>query len=70
MKYFHGGKPGAIQITDNEFETFDLPILYAKSVDGLVFKRNRIHTNTDYKPFHWNQNRFLLEKVNRVEIAE
>lgn len=70
VKYFHGGKPGAIQITDNEFETFDLPILYAKSVDGLVFKRNRIHTNTDYKPFHWNQNRFLLEKVNRVEIAE
>lgn len=70
VKYFHGGKPGAIQITDNEFEVFDAPILYAKSVDGLVFKRNRIHTNTDYKPFHWNQNRFLLEKVNRVEIAE
>ena len=70
VKYFHGGKPGAIQITDNEFDTFDAPILYAKSVDGLIFKQNKIKTNNAYKPFHWNQNRFLLEKVNRVEITE
>ena len=68
--YFHGGKPGAIQIIDNEFDTFDAPILYAKSVDGLVFKQNIIRTNTDYPPFHWNHNRFLLERVNRVEIDE
>lgn len=70
VKYFHGGKPGAIQITDNEFDTFDAPILYAKSVDGLIFKQNKITTNNAYLPFHWNQNRFLLEKVNRVEITE
>lgn len=69
-KFFHGGKPGAIQITDNEFDTFDIPILYAKSVDGLIFKRNHIRTNTDYKPFHWNQSRFRLEKVNRAEISD
>ena len=62
VKYFHGGKPGAIQITDNEFDTFDAPILYAKSVDGLIFKQNKIKTNNAYRPFHWNQNRFLLEK--------
>ena len=68
--YFHGGKPGAIQIVDNEFDTFDAPILYAKSIDGLVFKQNIIRTNTDYPPFHWNHNRFLLERVNRVEIDE
>lgn len=70
VKYFHGGKPGAIRITDNEFEVFDAPVLYAKSVDGLVFERNKISTNSDYKPFHWNQSRFLLEKVNRAEISE
>lgn len=70
VKYFHGGKPGAIQIIDNDFDTFDAPVLYAKSVDGLVFKGNRIRTNTEYKPFHWNRNRFLLERVNRTEIAE
>lgn len=68
--YFHGGKPGAIQITDNVFDTFDAPILYAKSVDGLVFRRNIIRKNTAYPPFHWNRNRFLLERVNRIEIDE
>lgn len=70
VKYFHGGKPDAIQITDNEFDTFDAPILYAKSVDGLIFKQNKITTNNAYQPFHRNKNRFLLEKVNRVEITE
>ncbi len=68
VKYFHGGRQGAIQIIDNEFETFDSPILYAKSVDGLVFRDNVIKTNKDYQPFHWNKNRFLLEKVNNIEI--
>lgn len=37
-RYFHSG----IVIEDNEFETFDMPILYAKSVDGLVFRNNVI----------------------------
>lgn len=68
--YFHGGKPQAIKIVNNEFYTFDAPILYAKSVDGLLFKDNVIKTNQDYKPFHWNRNRFLFERVNRVEISE
>lgn len=35
QQYFHGGPEGGIVIEDNEFETFDAPILYAKSVDGL-----------------------------------
>lgn len=36
------------------------PILYAKSVDGLIFRKNVIKENEEYKPFHWNQNSFLL----------
>ena len=68
--FFHGGKDAGIIIEDNEFETFDAPILYAKSVDGLVFRRNRVRTNVDYKPFHWNRSRFLFERVNRVQISE
>lgn len=68
VKYFHGGKKGAIRIENNEFDMFDTPVLYAKSVDGLVFKNNVIRKNDSYKPFHWNQNRFLLEKVTNVEI--
>lgn len=68
--YFHGGTPQAIKIVNNQFDTFDSPVLYAKSVDGLLFKGNTIKRNHDYKPFHWNHNRFLLERVNRVEISE
>lgn len=49
QQYFHGGPEGGIVIEDNEFETFDAPILYAKSVDGLVFRNNTIKLNTEYK---------------------
>ena len=70
QQYFHGGPEGGIVIEDNEFETFDAPILYAKSVDGLVFRNNTIKLNTEYKPFHPNRNRFWLEKMTNVTIAE
>ena len=70
QKYFHGGNGKGIVIEDNVFETFDAPILYAKSVDGLVFRRNTIKTNNDYKPFHFNKNRFWLERVTNVTITE
>jgi hypothetical protein len=68
--YFHGGKKGAITIVDNVFETFDNPILYAKSVNGLVFKNNTIIKTNDFEPFHWNKERFLLERVINAEIEE
>ena len=67
--YFHGGHPGAITITGNTFETFDIPVLYAKSVDGLVFKDNTVIVNNDYRPFHKNRNRFLLERTDNIEIS-
>lgn len=70
QQYFHGGPEGGIVIEDNKFETFDAPILYAKSVDGLVFRNNTIKLNTEYKPFHPNRNRFWLERVTNVTIAE
>lgn len=70
QKYFHGGKDGGIVIEDNVFETFDAPILYAKSVDGLVYRRNVIKVNHDYKTFHPNQRRFWLERVTNVSIME
>ena len=66
--YFHGGKKNAIRIVDNEFETFDHPLLYAKSVDGLLWKGNTIRHNTDYPPYHWNNSSVLLERVTNVNI--
>ena len=70
QSYFHGGKNGGIVIENNTFDTFDAPILYAKSVDGLVFRNNVIRTNQEYPPFHFNKNRFRLERVTNVSIEE
>ena len=67
-KYFHGGRPNSIVIEKNHFITFDKPLLYAKSVDGLTFRKNKITKNNDYKPFHWNQEEVLMEKVKETSI--
>ncbi|WP_449435663.1 hypothetical protein [Pedobacter steynii] len=63
--YFHSG----IRILDNQFETFDKPILYAKSVDGLIFKGNQIKTNKEYPAFHNSTKRILLERVTGTDIS-
>ena len=65
-RYFHGGKHDAIVIEKNHFITFDKPLLYAKSVDGLIFRKNKVTRNNDYKPLHWNQEEILLERVKGV----
>lgn len=70
QKYFHGGKEGGIVIENNEFQTFDSPILYAKSVNGLIFRNNQIIKNEEYQPFHSNRNRFKLERVTNALIEE
>lgn len=68
-KFFHGGKdaPGVV-IEDNEFITFDIPLVYAKSIDGLVFRKNKITHNNEFPAFHWNKHPFFFEKVANVTI--
>lgn len=66
-KYFHGGKPDAIVVEKNHFITFDTPLLYAKSVDGLIFRKNKVTKNNDYKPFHWNKEEVKLEKCRMTD---
>ncbi len=63
-KFFHSG----IVIENNTFETFDRPLLYAKSTNGLVFRNNTIIHNNDFEPFHWNKHPFLFEKVENITI--
>ena len=70
QKPFHGGRKNAIRIVDNAFETFDMPLLYAKSVDGLLMRNNTLKTNHDYAPMHWNKKRILLEVVTRARVEE
>ena len=66
QKYFHSN----ILIENNVFETFDEPILYAKSVDNLIYRNNKIIKNKEFKPFHWNKERFKLERTKNVKITE
>ncbi len=66
QQYFHSG----ILIEGNTFEMFDKPILYAKSVDGVVFRNNTITYNTQFEPFHWNNHTFLLEHVKNILIED
>lgn len=68
QKYFHGGKKGAIKIENNLFDTFDTPILYAKSTDGLTFKNNTILQNSSYPAFHQNTHRFWFQRVKNYDI--
>lgn len=68
--YFHGGAPRSIVIEKNIFNTFDAPLLYAKSVNGLVFRKNKVYKNTDYKAFHWNDQPVKLERCIQTEIEE
>lgn len=65
-KYFHSN----IVIENNEFETFDAPILYAKSVDGLIFRNNTVKQNNQYPAFHWNNHRFFFQRVVNSEIKD
>ena len=62
--WFHSG----IEVVDNVFETFDVPLLYAKSVDGLIFRRNEIRRNDDYPPLMRNASRIRLERVTNARI--
>ena len=67
-KYFHGGKDDAIVIEKNHFITFDKPLLYAKSVDGLIFRKNKVTRNNDFEAFHWNQEEVMIEKSGKVKV--
>lgn len=68
-KYFHGGNGKGVVIEENVFETFDAPVVYAKSLDGLRFVGNKVIQNSDYAPFHWNRFRFLFDRVTNVTIG-
>lgn len=67
-KYFHGGEKDSIVIEDNLFETFDKPLLYAKSCDGIIFRNNTIRKTTDFPAFHGNKHGFFFERVKNITI--
>lgn len=59
---YHSG----IVIEDNVFETFEVPLLYAKSVDGLVWRNNKVERNSNY--VKRNGRPFILNYCENVKI--
>lgn len=66
--YFHGGKKG-ITIENNEFITFDNPLVYAISVDGLKIQNNKITHSHDFPAYHHNKYSFKFQRVKNTIIA-
>jgi hypothetical protein len=59
----------SIAIVGNTFHAFDYPVLFARSVEGLLFKDNRILRSRDFEPFHERQATFWLQACRNVEIT-
>jgi polygalacturonase len=58
-----------IRIEHNVFQTFDYPILYAKSTGNLIFKNNLIERTALLPPVSDNHNAFTLNGCSRVVIT-
>ena len=56
-----------MRISDNEFETFDVPLLFAISSEKLSFTGNRIRYNNHYRG--WNKKPFIFRRCKDVCIS-
>ncbi|MEG2062577.1 MAG: glycosyl hydrolase family 28 protein [Kiritimatiellia bacterium] len=63
-KYFHSG----IIIEKNVFETFDRPLVFAKSVNGLTIRDNTVIRNHDFPAWHWNKDWLTTRRVTNQRI--
>ncbi len=66
--FYYGGREDAFVIEKNEFETFDFPILYGRSIDGLTFRHNKIRHNNDFPKISPIKVPFFFEKADRIRI--
>lgn len=57
-----------IRIVENEFFSYDYPVLFAQSIDGLVFENNSLQRSHDYKPFHYRKATFSFIACKNVII--
>ncbi len=58
-----------IRIEGNTFHPFDYPVLFARSVDGLTFKNNRIIRSSRFEPFHFRKATLNFEACRNVKIS-
>lgn len=62
-QYYHRN----VRIFDNEFSTFDVPLLFAISSENLSFTGNRIRYNNDYRG--WNKKPFIFRRCKTIDIS-
>jgi len=58
-----------IRIENNVFKTFDYPVLYAKSTQGLSFSNNTIIRTNDLMPQSENKKMFYFNACSDVQIS-
>jgi hypothetical protein len=59
-----------ITIEDNRFETFDEPLLYACSVDGLTFRNNAVVRTDTHPAWRQSQREALVTERCRKVVCE
>jgi hypothetical protein len=62
QKYYHGN----VIIEDNTFSGFDAPLLFALSVENLVWRNNRIDCRNTYAG--WEEPAYIIRKCRNVTI--
>jgi len=58
-----------IRIENNIFKTFDVPLMHARSVRGLIFRNNEIIRTYAFEPYLWQKTSFLLDGCRDVTIT-
>ncbi|WP_027138666.1 right-handed parallel beta-helix repeat-containing protein [Gaetbulibacter saemankumensis] len=59
-----------IIISNNDFYTFDSPILKAESVDGLIFKSNRVIQTDAYSPIFPDEPNIKINHCKNVTLKD
>ena len=57
-----------IRIEGNTFKTFDVPLVRARSVRGLTFKKNTVEHTETYAPFAWQTASFWFDGCREVTV--
>jgi hypothetical protein len=58
-----------VRIENNEFHPFDYPVIYAKSVDGLIIKGNQIIRSYRFQPFHSSKSTFKFDLCRNIQVT-
>lgn len=57
-----------IKISNNRFNPFDYPILYALSVNGITFSNNTITRSLNFEPYHQRHHNLTFEFCKNITV--